>query len=1545
MDCNLSHSVTETAPSSDVANRLRSDRPSHWTRSRGIVAGLVLIATMGLAQHVQAAVQMQQLGYLSYNGNPLRVGGSFSYSREAGAAWAINFISTAGSLIEAANWQGDWFRICTRSGSVSPSVPHCGSGPWIGSGSNYCYLGNSWDGCNGVYQFPWTSSGLGCPTNSALIGGQCVCSRGYSEDASSASCKPLAPAKNMCSNVEVAGEKSGNPIVPATADKVADEVDLDDGAAHALVFRRTYRSTWARDLDRPPLSLTYGWSHNLEWQLDAAPASNPTRIEIANGDGQRYGFVRSDAAAPWVPADGISQLTPTSAGGWDLRRSDDSIVTFTANGRIQALAARNGWTQVFTYDVYGRMSKVTNAFGRSLAFTYRSGGNGSTTLASVRTLDGRTVSFQYDTSNRLSSVSYPDGKKRTILYEVAALPYALTGTLDEGNARFSTYVYDTTGRATSTENAGAVNRYQMSYPSGDSAAVTDPLGTSRTYSYGANAGKLAVTGGSLPSGTGGADAASRVQDANGLITSETDFNGVVTTTSWDTVRRLPLTVTRGSGAPEAVTTTTQWHSTFSLPLLITEPGRTTSFSYDTAGNLLSKTVTDTGSGGGGAARTWSWTYNTQQLVATATESNGAVTTYGYDNFGNVLSATNSLGHVTGYTYDTANRVATMTAPNGLVTTYTYDLRDRLLTQTVGGVRTTAFVYNPTGTLATLSLPTGLVLSYTYDGAHRLTGWSNNRGESGTYTLDGMGNRTAEQVKDASGAVALTVARSINNINRVYSSTEGSNQTNTFGYDANGDLTSQTNALNQSTRYGLDSLRRVKTITNAANATASLTRNGLDDVTQATDFKGVATSYGRDALGNATSETSADSGARSTQYDALGLPSQVVDALGQATQIQRDALGRPIVLTFADGKSTTLTYDTAAVGKGYLAQIVDRSGTTDYTRDAFGRVTLKRQTLLNGQQLQVGYSYLSNGLLASITYPGGGVLGHGYDATGRLASLSWNGNPLVSAIGWSPLGQPTGWSWAFVNQGLAASRAYDTAARLTATEFSSYIYNGAGRITSLTQQLFYPADSDPTHSSIASGNTTWAVSYDAVGRITTFDVSGGGDTASFGYDANGNRASSTKVTGGQTFSRTYSGEGSSNRLLGFTQTGAVSTSVTYGYNANGDLTSDGLRSFAYNAEGRLSDATTGAHDFSPTTRYAHNALGQRVFKTEPQYPPAEGDENDPGFFASLVAFFTKMWAAPLNDSEKLGFGYLYDEEGTLLAEIGTGGATTWGSTHYIYLPTASGPLPVAAIVNNTDFYAVHADHLNTPRRLTDPYGQPVWQWAYSAFGEEKPTLAKNRFANLETTPNPGVTNAVNIKFNLRYPGQYFDEESGLHYNYFRSFSPTSGRYTQADPIGLDGGWNRFGYALGDALGVFDDDGMAPKAGNGGKPVPIAAAPMGGGAGVRAALAGKFETLQIGVPGRPNNNFSPIGSGRTGAFNEAKRLNNVPTSMCPSEVGPNIDRRGNVQPGRAYHFDLPSPGGGTQRTTIRDDSQGHDYGPGDPENRGPHFNDPLKRHFDY
>jgi RHS repeat-associated protein len=105
------------------------------------------------------------------------------------------------------------------------------------------------------------------------------------------------------------------------------------------------------------------------------------------------------------------------------------------------------------------------------------------------------------------------------------------------------------------------------------------------------------------------------------------------------------------------------------------------------------------------------------------------------------------------------------------------------------------------------------------------------------------------------------------------------------------------------------------------------------------------------------------------------------------------------------------------------------------------------------------------------------------------------------------------------------------------------------------------------------------------------------------------------------------------------------------------------------------------------------------------------------------------------------------------------------------------------------YYYHNDHLGTPQKLTAQNGLVVWQAKYAAFGEAM------------------IDSASTITNNLRLSGQYYDEETQLHYNYHRYYDPRSGRYLTPDPIGLQGGINVYSYVknnpinLGDPLGLF------------------------------------------------------------------------------------------------------------------------------------------------
>lgn len=151
---------------------------------------------------------------------------------------------------------------------------------------------------------------------------------------------------------------------------------------------------------------------------------------------------------------------------------------------------------------------------------------------------------------------------------------------------------------------------------------------------------------------------------------------------------------------------------------------------------------------------------------------------------------------------------------------------------------------------------------------------------------------------------------------------------------------------------------------------------------------------------------------------------------------------------------------------------------------------------------------------------------------------------------------------------------------------------------------------------------------------------------------------------------------------------------------------------------------GATVTSMTTRYAHNALGQRVFKTVALFPSVSIATG----WMALTTFIAKGWAPTATNGERVDFAYVYDGQVNLMGEYGTGGAKSTGSRRYVWLPTPAGPVPVATVQNGTTVQNVTADHLDMPQRVSDVDGSLLWQWPYSASGKDQPTVAERRFAS-------------------------------------------------------------------------------------------------------------------------------------------------------------------------------------------------------------------------
>jgi len=202
---------------------------------------------------------------------------------------------------------------------------------------------------------------------------------------------------------------------------------------------------------------------------------------------------------------------------------------------------------------------------------------------------------------------------------------------------------------------------------------------------------------------------------------------------------------------------------------------------------------------------------------------------------------------------------------------------------------------------------------------------------------------------------------------------------------------------------------------------------------------------------------------------------------------------------------------------------------------------------------------------------------------------------------------------------------------------------------------------------------------------------------------------------------------------------------YSYDDNGNIISDGTQTFTYNQNNRLIQVEQGAVTLG---EYAYDGLGRRVKKT----------------VSGTITHFH------------------YDQAGNLIAETNVDGTPL---RDIIYQDGERVAMEIYGAQAGTYYFL--NDHLGTPRSVIDESGQIVWQAAYPPFGKAQVLT--------ETIVN-----------NFRLPGQYFGAETGLHYNYFRYYDPSTGRYLTPDPIGLEGGINLFIYALNNPVNLVDPLGL-------------------------------------------------------------------------------------------------------------------------------------------
>jgi RHS repeat-associated protein len=1303
------------------------------------------------------------------------------------SSWGAGNCSTA-HLCHLSCWYGRWGDY--KSSSYSGGQCHC-----IDQGDSDYYRGVVKNFCPDPYNVECGGDYATC-----TLGHQTCSTSGQFQDQIEGICKSPAmspnlgaPEKNSCD------VQTGNPVNIGIGNKFLNETDYTNGGPVPIAFERYYNSA----AEGTP------WTHNYNRSIVTVDVDN---VDAVRADGKVKSFQRScEGCTDWIDGTGKTGILDALPGGvgWTYTTDNNTVETYNSIGQLETITYLNGGVLTITYAAgSGLLETVSASSGESLDFTY----NVSNRISAVTDHAGRVWGYRYDAVDNIEYVNYPAGTTKQYHYEDTNFPGALTGITDENGIRHSTYSYDTEGRAVMSALAGDVERIDIAYGEHGERIVTNSQGVATTYSAILQNGITLMGDISGPgcAACSEGDTSNEYDDFNNL-TARTEKGIRTEWGSYDSKGNAGYMI-EAAGTAEARRTDYTYDARFqskaatqTAPSVYATGNKVTTYSYDDFGNITAVTISGFKPDGSPVSATTTMQYsgplNQLSQVDGPRSDVSDVTTlfyhpydaspvaFAHDN-GRLLSVVVGNGIVIrdNLQYSNTGQLISEQRPNGLTYTYTYyPGNDRLetLTESDGTTqRTTRWRYLASGEVETITTddgtPNATTLTLGYDAARRLTSVTDALGHRLTYTLDTEGNITAQENHDDLSVLRQTLTQTFDAYNRLESRVGAAAQTTTFGYDANGNLESRIDANNISSSYTYDNLQRLTSVSNAPGDLSSYVYDVNDNLNQVIDPNGNTTVYQYDDLGNLIQLTSPDTGITTySGYDGAGNAAQMTDANGNTTSYQYDALNRLTLATYQDGTTTQYSYeDVATNAVGRLSTITDLSGTTRYQYSTFGDVTQLSQTV-GTQALVTDYAYDTAGYLDLITYPSGTVVDYDYFA-GRISEIKINGTSLLNTIHYYPFGPAESWTW---GNATPTTRSFDLDGQM-----SQYSLNGD------SQSLVYdPAGNLQTRSNTL-GSLTYG--YDDLNRLTGVT---GLQSQAFAYDNNGNR---TQLIDGADVS-SYTVAANSNRITEITGVQAK----LYGYDNNGNILSDGTNSFTYNARNRMASANG--------VGYLHNGLGQRVAKIRQNAMPGDASNdgviNQADFDQTVTAILEA--ATPVGNTDCNQDGqtnvidlvclnnliaiatppqeiinstyFAYDLQGQLIGEYGNDGSAIQETVYFDNMPVAT--------IKQGAVYYIHTDQLNTPRVISDVNNVTLWQWESTPFGE--------------TAANEDVDgDGTSFEYGLRFPGQYFDEETGLHYNYFRDYDPVTGRYTTSDPIGLAGGLNTYAYALQNPIRYTDPEGL-------------------------------------------------------------------------------------------------------------------------------------------
>jgi RHS repeat-associated protein len=931
-------------------------------------------------------------------------------------------------------------------------------------------------------------------------------------------------------------------------------------------------------------------------------------------------------------------------------------------------------------------------------------------------------------------------------------------------------------------------------------------------------------------------------------------------------------------------------------------GQAFRYTYDAAGRIVSWTDRN--------GEWYRYTYDHSGRCVRTEGAGGFFTgTMEYDTVNRVTYSTDSLGHRTEFHLNEAGQVIKEVDPLGNTIVNEWDRHDRLLRQSDPLGRTTAYTYDDGGNVATVTRPDGaeigfernqfgkplmmveapgVVTRWEYDESGNLTAMNDPAGTVSRYTYDDRGNvstvtdafgNTLSIESDASGLpVAATdplggVTRyERDRFGRISAITDPLGAVERFGYTVDGQLAWHRHADGGLEQWVFDGEGNSRSHTSPAAAVTRAEVTHFDLPAAEVRPDGTRVEFAYDTRLRLTAVTNEQGLVWRYEYDAAGNLVRETDFAGVAADYRYDGAGQLVARTNA-GETTTFRYD--LVGNmvehtcgpvttrytystaGHLLEADDGHSRVSFQRDAGGRITAET---VNGRTVESGYD--AAGRRVRRRTPSGAESVWEYDALGQPTAVHTAGRTM---------------RFEHDGAGHEVRRALDSGTEISQAWTpndqlrSQTITSAAGQLSQQRSYAYRPDGALTGVQDRLTGPRTFAL--DQRGRVTGVQASRWSER--YAYDVAGNV---TEAVWPATTDQDTLGHRS---FAGTVIQTAGRTRFTHddrGRLVVRDSDGGGTWRYTWGQQDRLVGLST---PDGTQWRYSYDALGRRIGK---ERLGADGTS-----VAERVEF---TW-----DDQVLVEQARTDERGTRV--------TVWD-----YEPDGFRPLiqrerllrsPQEWI--DEQFYAIVADPAGAPTELVNDQGGIAWFSRTSLWGHA-----------VESTSTAADTP-------LRFSGQYFDAESGLHYNYFRYYDPATGRYASPDPVGLAGGPNPHAYVENPHAWV-DPLGLAPQS--------CTAGTSGQSAGTKRGANGKPKlSVNTQVPnkvvtaqspgGRTYQQMSPGGkyagkSRRDGAGynnpshdhgNMLPHWKDAATSPIPPGLKGKPLKDHLMDPGR--HFQTHSPGG--------------------------------------